>query len=233
MDGHPYRSHPRPVMHPSSHLLPSPAPHCRAPVTPPCQRPVGAPTCPRRPPEPAGRARCSCLFINMILKTFLINSSRKICLDALRLLYRLSPGQRRDCVEDSRGSVPGTSVPAWALPATPAGPQDCCSWDAHRPAAVGHQSPHTGSAAQAFITAMKEACRRRGEGWEALSGWQVKTTLLACPGAVSTPRSSAWVCGVAAGKGWEAAKTPGHWGGPSPVGPTRTSWSGCPSISWL
>ena len=149
------------------------SPHQPRPAGPqspcPCQRPVGAPTCPRRPPEPAGRARCSCLFINVILKTFLINSSHKICLDAIRLLYRLSPGQWRDCMEDSRGSVPRTSVPAWALPATPAGPQDCCSWDAHRLAAVGHQSPHAGSAAQAFITAMKEACRRRGEGWEALS----------------------------------------------------------------
>ena len=84
------------------------------------------------PPAPAGHlnrldaARCSCLFINWILKTFLTNSSNNVYPDALRPLYGLFLGQWRDCVEDSgrlSHEEPG------ALPVAPAGPQGCCSWD--------------------------------------------------------------------------------------------------------
>ena len=146
------------------HVLPSPAPPrpAQAPDHPPSVSGRWEP-----PPAPAGHlnrldaARCSCLFINWILKTFLTKSSNNVCPDALRPLYGLFPRQWRDRVEDSgrlSHEDPG------ALLVAPTGPQGCCSWGTCRPVAVGHQSPQARSAAQAFITAMKEACRRRARG---------------------------------------------------------------------
>lgn len=98
---------------------------------------------------------------------------------------------------------------------------------------MGHQSLHTGSAAQAFITAMKEACRRRGEGWEALSRLAGEDHPPRLSRGCLHPENlclgpAGWLQGRA-GK----QLRPRALGGPSPVGPTRTSWSGCPSISWL
>lgn len=162
-----------------------PAPTFSPPTTSSPQQPCPAPHHPpstsgrcEPPPAPAGHlnpldtARCSCLFINWILKTFLTNSSNKVCPDALRPLYGCFPGSGETTWGIPGGSATRSLVPAWALPAAPARPQGYCSWDTRRPAAVGHQSPHTGSAAQAFITAMKEACgwRARGLGGAAPAG---------------------------------------------------------------
>lgn len=160
------------LVRPPSHHLPRP------PLTSPAPAPDHPLSVSGRwepPPASAGHlnrldaARCSCLFINWILKTFLTNSSNNVCPDALCPLYGLFLGQWRDCMEDSgrlSHEDPG------ALPVAPAGLQGCCSWDTCRLVTVGHQSLQAWSATQAFITAMKEACgrRARGLGGAALAG---------------------------------------------------------------
>lgn len=108
----PPRTCPAPTFSPpttSSPHQPCPAPHHPPSVSGRCEP----------PPTPAGHlnpldtARCSCLFINWILKTFLTNSSNKVCPDTFRPLYGLFPGQWRDHVEDSRRlshKVPGARL---------------------------------------------------------------------------------------------------------------------------
>lgn len=70
-------------------------------------------------------------------------------------------------MENSGGSACRSLVPAWALPAAPARPQELLLLGHAQAGRRGSQSPHTESAAQAFIR-HEGGLRMRREGWEAL-----------------------------------------------------------------